>query len=94
MPRERIGFIVTQVWANITYTDRDGQQQTITKQASAHSPDKTNNRLNDAEKQKLKTEHAKRIIRETITELKGGGATGCMERLSRQNALGSNPHHA
>jgi integrase len=82
MPRERIGFIVTQVWANITYTDRNGQQQTISKQASAQSSDETKNKLSDAEKQKLKTEHAKRIIRETITELKGSGATGCKGTVS------------
>ena len=82
MPRERIGFIVTQVWANITYTDKDGQQQTIAKQASAHSSDKTKNKLSDAEKQKLKTEHAKRIIRETITELKRSGATNCKGTVS------------
>jgi hypothetical protein len=51
MPRERIGFIVTQVWATITYIDRTGQQQTITKQASAQSPEKRKN-LTDADKQK------------------------------------------
>src|ERR1044072_7768863 len=82
MPRERIGFIVTQVWANVTYTDKDGQQQTTTKQASAQSSDKTKNNLTDAEKQKLKIEDAKRIIRETISELKRSGATGCKGTVS------------
>jgi hypothetical protein len=51
MPRERVGFIVTQVWATITYKDADGQPQTITEQASAQSPVKRKH-LTDAEKQK------------------------------------------
>ena len=35
MARERRGFIVVQVWAEITYTDHGGQQQKI------NSPQKT-----------------------------------------------------
>src|SRR5215204_1191791 len=77
MARERRGFIVVQVWAEITYTDHAGQQQKITKQATASASGKTKHKLTDAEKQKQKIEQAKRIIRETILELKREGATDC-----------------
>ena len=77
MARERRGFIVVQVWADITYTDRAGQQKKLTKQASAPASGKTKHKLTDAEKQKHKIEQAKRIIRETIIELKREGATDC-----------------
>ena len=77
MARERRGFIVTQVWAEIAYTDYTGQQRKITKPATAQASDKTSQNLKDAEKQKRKIEHAKRIIRDTIAELKQSGATEC-----------------
>lgn len=77
MARERRGFIVVQVWATITCTDKDGQRQKITKPASAQAAGKKQNNLTDADKQKLKTELAKRIIRETIVELKRCGASDC-----------------
>lgn len=80
MARERRGFIVVQVWANITYTDQAGERQKIAKQATA--PGKPKHRLTDAEKQKRKIESAKRIIRETIAELKRGGATDCKSSVS------------
>jgi integrase len=79
MSRERTGFIVVQVWADITYTDQAGQQQKITKQAASG---KTKHKLTDAEKQKRKIEHAKRITRETIVELKREGATDCKGTVS------------
>ena len=81
MARERRGFIVAQVWAEITYTDQAGQQQKTTKQATAKSG-KTKHKLTDAEKQKRKIEDAKRIIRETIIELKRAGATECKGSIS------------
>jgi integrase len=77
MARERRGFIVTQVWAEITYTDHTGQQRKITKPASAQAADKIPQNLEDAEKQKRKIEQAKNIIRDTIAELKQSGATDC-----------------
>lgn len=77
MARERRGFIVTQVWAEIAYTDHTGQQRKITKPATAQASDKTSQNLKDAEKQKRKIEHAKSIIRDTIAELKQSGATDC-----------------
>ncbi|HEY6244751.1 MAG TPA: site-specific integrase [Pyrinomonadaceae bacterium] len=77
MARERRGFIVVQVWATIIYADKVGERQQITKPASAQTSGKKNHNLTDAEKQKRKIEHAKRIIRETISELKRTGATDC-----------------
>jgi integrase len=77
MARERRGFIVTQVWAEIVYIDHNGQQRKITKPATAQASDKTLQNLKDAEKQKRKIEHAKSIIRDTIAELKQSGATDC-----------------
>jgi integrase len=72
MARERRGFIVAQVSATITYTDKDGHDQKIVKLATSG---KTKKKLSDAEKQALKVKEAKRIIRETITELRRAGAT-------------------
>jgi hypothetical protein len=73
MTGERTGFIVVQVWATIAYTDKDGQPQQIAKQA----PSECKHKLSDAEKQKRKVSHAQRIIRQTIAELKRGGAMDC-----------------
>lgn len=82
MARERRGFIVVQVWADITYTDHTGERRNITKPATAHASGKTKHNLTDAEKQKRKIEHAKTIIRDTITELKRNGATDCKGTVS------------
>ena len=79
--RERTGFIVVEISAAITYTDKHGERQTITKPASAQASGKKTNNFSDAEKQKLKTEHAKRLIRETIIELKRNGATDCKGKV-------------
>jgi len=68
---------VTQVWAEITYTDYSGQQRKITKPATAQAPNQTSQNLKDAEKQKRTIEQAKSIIRDTIAELKQSGATDC-----------------
>ena len=59
MARERRGFIVTQVWAEIAYTDQTGQQRKITKPATAQASGKTKHKLTDTEKQKRKIENAK-----------------------------------
>src|SRR5687768_1011713 len=77
MPKARTGFIVVQVWAIVQHVDKDGQRQTITKQATARSSGKTKHKLTDAEKQSRKVKDAKRIIRETIIELKRNGASDC-----------------
>lgn len=82
MARERRGFIVAQVWADIAYTDQTGQQRKITKPATAQASSKTKHKLTDTEKQKRKIEHAKRIIRDTIAELKRSGATHCKGTVS------------
>lgn len=79
MARERRGFIVAQVSATITYTDKDGRDQKIVKLATSG---KTKKKLSDAEKQARKVKGAKRIIRETITELKRAGATNCAGSVS------------
>ena len=54
MARERRGFIVTQVWAEIAYTDQTGQQRKFTKPATAQASDNTKHKLTDADKQKRK----------------------------------------
>ncbi len=72
MARERTGFIVSQAHATVEYTDANGQHQKITQAARA---DSKNNRLTDAEKQKLKVKHADRIVRDTIADLKKRRAT-------------------
>jgi hypothetical protein len=82
MARERRGFIVVQVWADIAYTDKDRQRQKITKPATAQTSDKAKNNLTDAEKQARKVKHAKHIIRDTIAELKRAGATDCKGSVS------------
>jgi len=79
MARERRGFIMVQVWAAVTYTDRAAQSQKITEQAMSG---KTKHRLTDAEKHKRKLKTAKRIIRETIIELKRAGASDCKGSIS------------
>jgi len=77
MARERTGFIVVQVWAMIGYTDQNGQHQKVIKRAripplslSAARP-----RITDTQERRVK--EARRIIRETIIELKRNGATDC-----------------
>ena len=50
MARERRAFIVTQVWAEIAYTDQAGLQQKITKPATAQASGKTKHNLTDTEK--------------------------------------------
>lgn len=79
MARERRGFIVAQVCATITYTDKDGNDQKIVKLAKSG---KAKEKLSDAEKQARKVKEAKRVIRETIAELKREGATGCTGYVS------------
>jgi integrase len=79
MARERTGFIVVQVWATISYTDKDGQRQQITKRAT---PEKTKHNQSDADKQTRRVAEAKRIIRDTIAELKRGSATDCKASVS------------
>ncbi len=54
MAKECGGFIVTQVWAEIAYTDHAGHRRKITKPATAQASDKTSQNLTDAEKQKRK----------------------------------------
>src|ERR1044072_7565540 len=82
MARERTGFIVAQVWVTITYTDKDKQQHKISKLAKAEATSNRKRRLTDAEKHKLKLKHAKRVVSETIRELKRGGATECKGSVS------------
>jgi len=65
---------MVQVSAAVTYADRAGQSQKITEQAMSG---KTKHRLTDAEKHKRKLKTAKRIVRETIIELKRAGASDC-----------------
>ena len=72
MARERRGFIVAQVCATITYTDKDGHDQKIVKLATSG---KTKEKLTDAEKQARKIKEAKRFIHDTIMDLKHTGAT-------------------
>lgn len=79
MARERKGFIVVQVWATITYTDKDGHRNKISKLATSGQSKKN---LSDGEKQRRRAKNAKRIIRETITELKRGGANDCKGSVS------------
>jgi hypothetical protein len=82
MARERRGFIVVQVWADIIYTDQTGHQQNISKPATAQTSGRTKHKLTDAEKHKRKIEHAKRIIRDTVAELRRSGATDCKGTVS------------
>ena len=74
MARERRGFIVVQVWATTTYADKGGQSGKFTELVKLG---KTQQKLTDSEKQKRKIKEAQRIIRETILELKRGGASDC-----------------
>jgi len=74
MARERSGFIVVQVWANIAYTDKDKQRRKISLQATSG---KSKNKLTDAEKHARKVKHAKQTIRDTIAELQRNGAIEC-----------------
>ena len=76
MARERRGFIVVQVWAAITYTNKDGQRRKCKKPVKA-LPSNSKKHLSEAEKQAAKIKHAKQIIRDTITELQQIGATNC-----------------
>ena len=51
MARERRGFIVTEVWAEITYRDAAGLQQRIVKAQLRQAIGKTKHDLADTEKQ-------------------------------------------
>lgn len=73
MARERKGFIVSQVHASIEYRDAEGQHHKITKAAKAQAAD-SKNHLTDAQKQALRVKHAKKLIGDTIADLKKLGA--------------------
>jgi len=75
MARERRGFIVTQVYAVVHYTDQSGQHHKITKTAKAQAANP--HKLTDAQKHKLKIKHAERLIRDTTADVKKQGATNC-----------------
>ena len=76
MARERTGFIVSRVSALIEYVDASGEHHKISKAANVQAADSKNN-LTDAQKQTAKIKHAEQIIRATIADLKGQGATKC-----------------
>jgi len=80
MARERTGFIVSHVCATVEYTDANGQRHKISKAVPARTAKSKTNRLNDAEKQSLKLNHAKQIIRQTIRGAEEAGRVEIQRR--------------
>jgi len=74
--RERKGFIFAQVSVKIEYTDATGNRRQITKPARPQITTEYK-RLTDAQKEAAKLQHAGKIMRETIRELRQDGAREC-----------------